>query len=192
MHSRMNEQICNWYTWLMDIDGCMVHWIIIRLTHTNVWESMGRPCSCTQFIKSRIFYYKSHDNPCQYCKSCENLYQVLQVTRESVSGTTSHVRCIWTCNEIEGSYDNYILLSKIYTRECTCTYIKYFWCMLHYFLSGTKWAIYPFTRNNVVISHLLYSDSLINESSTKEVPAPDTISVKWLPPWEGHTYYQEL
>ena len=64
--------------------------------------------------------------------------------------------------------------------------------MLHYFLSGTKWAIYPFTRNNVVISHLFYSDSLINESSTKEVPAPDTISVKWLPPWEGHTYYQEL
>ena len=32
---------------------------IIRLTHTNVWESMGKPCSCTQFL--------------------------LQVTRESVS-----------------------------------------------------------------------------------------------------------
>ena len=54
----------------------------IYLTHANVWESMGKPCSCTQFIKSRIFYYKS----------CENPYQVLQVTRESVSGTTSHVR----------------------------------------------------------------------------------------------------
>ena len=38
---------------------------------TNVWESMGKPCSCIQFIiKSRIFY----------CKSRENLYQVLQVT----------------------------------------------------------------------------------------------------------------
>ena len=44
--------------------------IIIHLTHTNVWESMGKPCSCTQFIKSRIFYYKSRENP----------YQVLQVT----------------------------------------------------------------------------------------------------------------
>ena len=47
--------------------------------------------------------------------------------------------------------------------------------MLQYILSGTKWAIYPFTDNNVLIYHLLYSDNLINESSTKEVPAPGTI-----------------
>ena len=39
------------------------------------WESLA----AEQFI---IFYYKS----------CENPYQVLQVTRESVSGTKSHVR----------------------------------------------------------------------------------------------------
>ena len=54
--------------------------IIICLTHTNVWESMGKPCSCMQLIKSRIFYYKSRENPYQYCKSRENLYQILQVT----------------------------------------------------------------------------------------------------------------
>ena len=82
---------------------------IIRLTHTNVWESMGKPCSCTQFIKSHIFYYKSRKNPYQCCKSRQNPYQVLQVTRESVSGTTSHVRCVSTCNEIEGSYDKFII-----------------------------------------------------------------------------------
>ena len=70
---------------------------------------MGKPCSCTQFIKSRIFYCKSRENPYQYCESRENPYQVLQVTRESVSGTTSHVRCVWTCNEIEGSYDKIII-----------------------------------------------------------------------------------
>ena len=87
----------------------MIFNFIIRLTHANVWESMGKPCSCTQFIKSRIFYYKSRENPYQYCKSRENPYQVLQVTRESVSGTTSHVRCVWTCNEIEGSYDKIII-----------------------------------------------------------------------------------
>ena len=52
---------------------------IIRLTHTNVWEPMGKPCSCTQFIKSCIFYSKSRENPYQYCKSRENLYQILQV-----------------------------------------------------------------------------------------------------------------
>ena len=54
---------------------------IIRLTIANVWESMGKPCSCMQFIKSRIFYCKSRENPYQYYKSRENLYQVLQVTR---------------------------------------------------------------------------------------------------------------
>ena len=74
---------------------------------------MGKPSSCTQFIKSPIFYSKSRENPYQYCKSRENPYQVLQVTRKSVSGTTSHVRiCISTtspCNEIEGSYDKIII-----------------------------------------------------------------------------------
>ena len=34
---------------------------------------------------------------------------VLQVTWESVSGTASHARCVWTCNEIEGSYDKIII-----------------------------------------------------------------------------------
>ena len=45
-------------------------------THTNVWESMGKPCSCVKFIKSCI--YKSRENPYQYYKSRENLYQLLQ------------------------------------------------------------------------------------------------------------------
>ena len=56
------------------------------LTHANVWESIGKPCSCTQFIKSCIFY----------CKSRENPYQVLQVMCAA-------------CNEIEGSYDKIII-----------------------------------------------------------------------------------
>ena len=71
-----------------------IHIFIIHLTHANVWESMGKPCSCTQFIKSCIFYSKSRENPYQYCKSRENPYQVLQVTQESISGTTSHMRCV--------------------------------------------------------------------------------------------------
>ena len=29
--------------------------------------------------------------------------------QESVSGTTSHVRFFWTCNEIKGSYDKIII-----------------------------------------------------------------------------------
>ena len=47
----------------------VIKYLIIHLTHANVWESMGKPCSCTRFIKSCILY-----------KSCENPYQVLPVT----------------------------------------------------------------------------------------------------------------
>ena len=60
---------------------CVVRTFIIRLTHANVCESMGKPCSCMQCIKSRIFYCKSRKNLYQYYKSRENPYQVLQVTR---------------------------------------------------------------------------------------------------------------
>ena len=52
----------------------------IYLTLMNAWESMGKPCSCTQFIKCCILYYKSCKNPYQYYKSHKNSYQVLQVT----------------------------------------------------------------------------------------------------------------
>ena len=43
--------------------------IIIRLTHANVWESMGKLCSCTQFIKS-----------CFASRARIHNYQVLLVT----------------------------------------------------------------------------------------------------------------
>ena len=47
---------------------------------------------------------------------------LLQVTRESVSGITSHVRCVWPCNEIKGSYDKFIItIVPSYTRKnITC------------------------------------------------------------------------
>ena len=88
-----------------DTQARYVKFIIIRLTHANVWESMGKPCSCMQFIKSRIFYcksrenpyqyYKSRENPYQYYKSRENPYQVLQVTRAaSERAMKSKVRMI--------------------------------------------------------------------------------------------------
>ena len=60
---------------------CLLRGLIIHLTHVNVWESMGKPCSCMQLIKSRIIYCKSCENPYQYYKSREIPYQVLQVAR---------------------------------------------------------------------------------------------------------------
>ena len=45
-------------------------------------------------------------------------YFLLQVTRESILGTTSHVHCVWQCNEIEGSYDKIIItIVPSYTRK---------------------------------------------------------------------------
>ena len=61
--------------------GDWIRQFIMHLTHANLRESMGKPCSCMQFIKSRIFFCKSHENPYQYYESHENLYQVLQVMR---------------------------------------------------------------------------------------------------------------
>ena len=86
--------------WKYSDEGCHMHikvilCIIIRLTHVNVWESMGKPCSCMQFIKTRIFtashariristtsHMRIH---IKYCKSRENPYQVLQVTCPAAS-----------------------------------------------------------------------------------------------------------
>ena len=43
---------------------------IIRLTQANVCESIGKPCSCMQFSKSRIFFTASHVQiRIRYCKS---------------------------------------------------------------------------------------------------------------------------
>ena len=43
---------------------------------------------------------------------------VLQVMWKSVSGSASHMRCVWMCNEIEGSYDKIIIaIVPSYTRK---------------------------------------------------------------------------
>ena len=61
-----------------------VMFIIICLTHANAWELMGKPCSCTQFIKSHIFYYNSSKNSYQL---------VLQVMQKSVLGHVHVSEC---------------------------------------------------------------------------------------------------
>ena len=59
---------------LLNISVCL---ITIRLTHTNVWQSVGKPCSCTQF--TFLLHVQVTENPYQYYKSRKNPYQVLQV-----------------------------------------------------------------------------------------------------------------
>ena len=55
---------------------------------------MGKSCSCMQFMKRCIFYYKSCKGLYQYCKSCENPYQYYKVMQKSVSGAASHMCCV--------------------------------------------------------------------------------------------------
>ena len=102
-----------------------INTIIICLTHT----SMGKPCSCIQFIKSHIFYCKSRENSYQYYKLRENPYQVLQVTR--------------TASECKGSYDKsfspkYQAIPEKISRVC---------CQCHCFTrnnaNGNKLVIFP-------------------------------------------------
>ena len=57
---------------------CSFFWKIC-VTCVNVQGSMGKPCRYTQFIKTHILCYKSHEN------------QVLQIL-QSISGTASHTR----------------------------------------------------------------------------------------------------
>ena len=60
----------------------------------------GDPCSCTQFIKCCIFYYKSH----------KNLYQsVLQVTRKSRENTYQVLQVACVRLNLQGSFDKTII-----------------------------------------------------------------------------------
>jgi len=60
-------------------------------------------------VLSIFIYHTSHS--CDYEKALQlhSGYKkpnfVLQVTPESISGTTSHLRCIWLCNEIKSLYN---------------------------------------------------------------------------------------
>ena len=72
---------------------------IIRLTDANVWESMGKPCSCTQFIKSRIFYSKLFWNILE-TNSLETPHYIVGVRYSGVSvkwgSTVTPSLCIYT------------------------------------------------------------------------------------------------
>jgi len=59
-----------------------------------------------------------YKKPCFLLQVTRESVSVLQVTWESISGTASHARCIWTCNEIEGSYDKIIItIAPSYTGK---------------------------------------------------------------------------
>ena len=100
---------------------------IVRLTHVNVWEPMGRPCSCRQLIQA-ISFTASHTR---------TFTTVLRVTQKLVSGTVSHTHCIWTYNENKGLYDKNI--TKLYRKRIPLICFRwhcYLYCSL---ITITRW-----------------------------------------------------
>ena len=76
--------------------------------HTsNSREPMGKPCSCIQFIKSRT---ASHAR-IRISTTSHARIRISTTSHMRIrTGNASHARCVWTCNEIEGSYDKIIII----------------------------------------------------------------------------------
>ena len=119
-------------------------YIIIRLTHANVWDSMGKPCSWMQFS--------------------EKPYFVLQVTRESVLGTTSHMRCVWTCNEIKGSHDK-IIISIVPSHNITAVGVVT--------RAAHLWRTCNYSKNKTVIS----TNQVLSEFQVSEHITAQTVTL---------------
>ena len=69
---------CLWY-WLYGLQEHVPVNVITCLTQVNVWEAMGKPCSCVQFIKSRIFYCKSRAICIRYHRAASERAMKLEV-----------------------------------------------------------------------------------------------------------------
>ena len=95
-------------------------------------------------------------------------YFLLQVVRESVSGTASHAHCIWTCNEIEGSYDkiiNTIVATKLYWKKISlvcCRWHCYSCCAIVTIQTATNLWYFPVQLRTMVI--IQYSSQRYLES----------------------------
>ena len=77
---------------------------------SNEWESMGKPCICVKFIKSRIFYCKSCENPYLYYGYCKNPFQVLQLMPlryPRTKATWSQLATRWTSGSTSHGIERY-------------------------------------------------------------------------------------
>ena len=91
-----------------------IYFFIIHLTHVTVWESLGKPCSCAQFInfttshaRIRISYYKSYSLHLNVHNEIEGSYDRTIVTIVP-NYTGTHVLplalllVLHTCNYTDG------------------------------------------------------------------------------------------
>ena len=70
---------------------------------------MSNSRECMGVNGKALQLHSVHKKPYFLLQVMQEFVSVLQVMWESVSGTASHTRCAWTCNEKEGSYDKTII-----------------------------------------------------------------------------------
>ena len=92
----------------------------------------------------------------------ESHYFQLQVTQESISGTTSHLRCVWMRNEIEGLYDKIIItIVQSYTGKNITRLLPLALLLVQHTRNNTD-------GNKLVVCSgiaLYYGDNYCNESN---------------------------
>ena len=82
------------------------HWNIIA-RNLQVMHIMG--CG---MLPENMAFMNCMASPLTPIHSHELDMWYFQVTWESISGTASHVCCVWTCNGIDGSYDKIIITTR--------------------------------------------------------------------------------
>ena len=111
-HTSIMKAAWSWYISVyINFELCTAYYH----THANVWESME--------------LHTVYKKPYFLLQVTRQSVSVLQVTQESVSGTTSHVRC----NEIEGSHMHYHHSTKLYRKKTSfvcCRWHCYSCCAL--------------------------------------------------------------
>ena len=93
-----------------------------------------------------------------------------------VSGTSSHMHCVWMCNEIKGSYDNIIITIRT-TKNITvccwhcCSRLSVMLRVYQFYKSSSKAAIHAVSIHHVRTDVILFCCHCGKMPSNKQRPS---------------------
>ena len=93
-----------------------------------------------------------------------------------VSGTSSHMHCVWMCNEIKGSYDNIIITIRT-TKNITvccwhcCSRLSVMLRVYQFYKSSSKAAIHAVSIHHVRTDVILFCCHCGKMPSNKQHPS---------------------